>query len=66
MSLAAALDRDQISAIRRTADELVDLLDECRPAGPLQRSDVNAARSSVAAVTAALDRLEKSMRKGTG
>lgn len=65
MSLATATGRDQISAIRRTADELADLLDDCRPSGPLQRSDVNMARSSVATVTAALDRLERSIRRET-
>lgn len=55
---------DQLSVIHRTADELATLLDDYRPAGPLQRSDVASARNYVASVTAALDRLNDSIRKG--
>lgn len=57
--------RDQLGAIQRTADELADLLDNFRPAGVLQRSDLNSARNYVAAVNAALDRLDISIRKGS-
>lgn len=55
--------RDQLGAIRRIAEDLADQLDDFRPTGPLQHLDVTSARSYVAAVTAALDRLEASMRR---
>lgn len=55
--------RDSVSAIQRTADELVGLIDNFHPAGPMRRSDINSARNSVAAVVAALDRLDNPIRR---
>lgn len=65
MAAIAAQARDQLGAIQRAADELATLLDDFRPVGPLQRLDVTSARNCVAAVTAALDRLDISIRKGS-
>lgn len=62
---ATAQQWDQIGAIRRAADELATLLDDFRPTGPLQRLDVTTARNCVAAVTASLDRMTNSIRKGS-
>lgn len=65
MATAAISDtRDELGAIHRAADVLADLLDNFHPAGALQRCDLNSARNYVAAVTAALDRLDMSTRKG--